>query len=327
MIFSELVPETPKTTDFWPNPMSAREDTAKLLASLSPLEGYNLTPLPDVRLLRSDRPLARTPVLYDPGIVIVCQGSKQGYFGGEVYRYDAQHYLAVAAPVPFTMETQASAAEPLLAIYLHLDFELAADVLLQIHQHGGWPEASAKSMVSTPLDAALAATVLRLVQALADPLETAVLGRGLLRELYYRVLTGDQGGAMRAALARQGKFGQIFKTLRRIHADYREPLTVEALALDAAMSVPTYHHHFKAVTGTTPIQYLKSIRLHQARLLMVRSDRSAAVAASDVGYESASQFGREFKRLFGLSPAQEVRRMRSSFALPPQVNPAFVSSH
>lgn len=307
--------------------MNAREQTIELLTCLCPLEGYNLTPLPDVRLLRSDRPLARTPVLYDPGIVIVCQGSKQGYFGGEVYRYDAQHYLAVAVPVPFTMETQASAAEPLLALYLHLDFELAADVLLQIQQHRTLAQESAQSMVSTPVDPALSATVLRLVQALADPLEAAVLGRGLLRELYYRVLTGEQGGAMRAALAQQGRFGKIFKTLRRIHAAYREPLTVEQLALDAAMSVPTYHHHFRAVTGTTPIQYLKSTRLHQARLLMVRNDRSAAVAASEVGYESASQFGREFKRLFGLTPAQEVRRMRASFALPPQANPAFVSSH
>lgn len=307
--------------------MSVQEQTIELLASLCALEGYNLTPLPDVRLLRCDRPLARTPVLYDPGIVIVCQGSKQGYFGGQVYRYDAQHVLAVAVPVPFTMETRASAAEPLLAIYLHLDFELAADVLLQIGQHGGLAEENAQSMVSTPLDAAFAATVLRLVQALADPLEAAVLGRGLLRELYYRVLTGEQGGAMRAALAQQGRFGKIYQTLRSIHATYREPLTVEQLALDAAMSVPTYHHHFKAVTGTTPIQYLKSIRLHQARLLMVRNERSAAIAASEVGYESASQFGREFKRLFGLTPAQEVKRMRSSFALPPQANPAFVSSH
>jgi len=307
--------------------MSDREKTVALLQSLCALEGYNLTPLPDVRLLRSDRPLARTPVLYDPGIVIVCQGSKQGYFGGEVYRYDAQHYLAVAVPVPFTMQTQASASEPLLAIYLHLDFQLAADVLLQVQQHRPLPQAGARSMVSTPVDPALAASVLRLVQALADPLEAAVLGRGLLRELYYRVLTGEQGGAMRAALARQGRFGAIFTTLRRIHAAYREPLTVEQLALEAAMSVPTYHHHFRAVTGSTPIQYLKSTRLHQARLLMVRNDRSAAAAASEVGYESASQFGREFKRLFGLTPAQEVRRMRASFALPPQANPAFVSSH
>lgn len=310
--------------------MSPWEDTIPLLRALSPLEGYNLTALPDVRLLRSDRPLARTPVLYDPGIVIVCQGSKEGYFGGEVYRYDARHYLAVTAPVPFTMQTRASADEPLLAIYLHLDFALAADLLLTMREHGGQETRAtqdARSMVSTPVDAPFAATVLRFVQALADPLEAAVLGPGLLREIYYRVLSGAQASAMRAALAQQGRFGAIFRTLQRIHSAYGETLTVEQMALDAAMSVPTFHHHFRTVTGSTPIQYLKSIRLHQARLLMLRHDMGAARAAAAVGYESASQFGREFKRLFGATPTQEVRRMRASFALPPQANTAFVSSH
>lgn len=169
--------------------------------------------------------------------------------------------------------------------------------------------------------------MLRLVQALADPVEAAILGQALLRELYYRVLTGEQGGAMRAALAQQGQFGKISKALRRIHTQYREVLRVEQLASDAGMSVPTFHSHFKTVTGTTPMQYLKSIRLHQARLLMVRNDRTAAVAAMEVGYQSASQFGREFKRLFGLAPAQEVKRMKSRFAIPPHANAVFVSSH
>jgi hypothetical protein len=93
-----------------------------LLEQLAPLEGYNLTALPDVRLLRSNRALKAVPVLYDPGIVIVCQGTKRGFFGDEVYVYDAQHYLAVAVPVPFTMETDATERKPLLAIYMHLDF-------------------------------------------------------------------------------------------------------------------------------------------------------------------------------------------------------------
>jgi len=310
--------------------MTAHVETITLLHALAPLEGYNLTALADVRVLRSNRPLRRTPVLYDPGIVIVCQGSKQGYFGGEVYRYDAGHYLAVAAPVPFTMETDASAAAPLLALYVHLDFALAAQLLLQIAQSrtGAVREHHlAQSMFSTAIDATFGATVLRLVQALSNPLEAAVLGPALLRELYYRVLTGEQGGAIRAALNQQGQFGKISKVLRRIHSDYREALGVTDLAQEAGMSVPTFHSHFKMVTGTTPLQYLKSIRLHQARLLMVRSDRSAAAAAADVGYDSAPQFGREFKRLFGLSPGQEVRRMKASFALPPQHNAVFVSSH
>jgi AraC-like DNA-binding protein len=307
--------------------MNDREWTVKLLAGLAPREGYNLTGLPGVRLLRSNRSLQRAPVLYDPGIVIVCQGSKQGYFGGQTYRYDAQHYLAVAVPVPFTMETRASQAEPLLAIYLHLDVKLAAELMLEIAQYDFPATAAARSMFSTPMNEALAATVLRLAQALASPAETAILGPGLLREIYYRVLTGEQGAAIRMALAQRGKSGQIVKALRCIHRAYREGLSVERLAAEAGMSVPTFHSHFRTVTGTSPMQYLKSTRLHQARLLMVRSDKSAAVAAAEVGYESASQFGREFKRLFGLTPAQEAKRMKSSFALPPHENSEFVSSH
>ncbi|MCD2517070.1 AraC family transcriptional regulator [Massilia sp. G4R7] len=307
--------------------MNDRKRTIELLAGLAPREGYNLTGLPGVRLLRSNRPLQRTPVLYAPGIVIVCQGSKQGYFGGEIYRYDAQHYLAVAVPVPFTMETMASEAEPLLAIYLHLDVKLAADLMLEIAQHDFPAKAAARSMWSTPMNEALAATVLRLVQALSSPAETAILSPGLLRELYYRALTGEQGAAIRAALAQRGKSGRIVKALRCIHTAYRENLSVEQLAAEAGMSVPTFYSHFRTVTGTSPMQYLKSTRLHQARLLMVRNDKPAAVAAAEVGYESASQFGREFKRMFGRTPALEAKRMKSTFAFPPHANTEFVSSH
>ncbi|KAG1390916.1 hypothetical protein G6F58_012844 [Rhizopus delemar] len=108
-----------------------------LLQTLAVEEGYTLTPLPGVRLLRSNRPLARTPVLYDPGIVIVCQGVKRGYLGGQVYQYDAQHYLAVSVPVPFTRETEAAEQAPLLAIYLHLDLQLAADLLIELGEQAG----------------------------------------------------------------------------------------------------------------------------------------------------------------------------------------------
>lgn len=119
-------------------PQFSKEDqqrTVDLLRALAPEEGYNLTTLPDVRILRSDRALSRTPVLYDPGIVIVCQGRKRGYFGDEVYLYDEQHYLAVAVPVPFTMETDATLARPLLAIYMHLDFQVAAELAIQIDRN------------------------------------------------------------------------------------------------------------------------------------------------------------------------------------------------
>ncbi|MFJ2682497.1 AraC family transcriptional regulator N-terminal domain-containing protein [Pseudomonas sp. NPDC087342] len=296
-----------------------------LLTKLAPDEGYNLTALPDVRLLRCNRPLARTPVLYDPGIVIVCQGSKRGYWGDATYLYDAQHYLAVAVPVPFTMETDASAEEPLLAIYFHLDFNLAADLMLQLDDQ---PTAEPKGMYASPMEACLSQSVLRLLEALDLPLDGRILGPSLVREIYYRILTGAQGGSMRAALTARGRFGRISLALRKIHGSLGERLDVEQLASEANMSMPTFHAHFKAVTHTSPMQYLKSTRLHQARLLMARNGYSVALAASEVGYESGSQFSREFKRLFGRTPTDEVARMKGAFALPPPVQDSvFVSSH
>jgi AraC-like DNA-binding protein len=301
-----------------------------LLRALAPQEGYNLTGLPQVRVLRSDRRLSSTPVLYDPGIVIVCQGSKRGYFGDQVYLYDEQHYLAVAVPVPFTMETDATPERPLLAIYMHLDFQVAAELMIQIDR-GHLPAdegAAPQSMMSSPMDPALRASVLRLLEAMNQPLDAAVLGPALMREVYFRVLTGAQGNAMRAALAMQGQFGKIGKALRRIHATYAQPLDLAQLAGEAGMSVPTFHSHFKSITQTSPMQYVKSTRLHQARLLMVRQDMTAETASHAVGYVSPSQFNREFKRLFGLAPAAEKKRMRESFALPPAfANSDYVSSH
>ncbi len=300
-----------------------------LLRDLAPDEGYNLTALPSVRILRSNRALSRTPVLYDPGIVIVCQGRKRGYFGEQLYLYDEQHYLAVSVPVPFSMETEATPERPLLALYLHLDFTVAAELAAQIDREGtAEPVRAPQSMMSTPMDEAMQASVLRFLEAMHRPLEAAVLGPGLLRELYFRVLTGAQGASMREALAMRGQFGRIGRSLRLIHAAYAQPLDVAQLAGEAGMSTPSFHSHFKAITQVSPMQYLKSTRLHQARLLMLRQDLTAEAAGHAVGYTSASQFSREFKRLFGATPAAETRRMRESFAVPePFEGAVYVSSH
>lgn len=301
-----------------------------LLCALAPDEGYNLTPLPSVRILRSNRPLSRTPVLYDPGIVIVCQGRKRGYFGGQLYLYDERHYLAVSVPVPFSIETDATEERPLLALYLHLDFALAAELAEQIDREAVVPERAPApySMMSSPMDDAMQASVLRFLEAMHRPLEAAVLGAGLLRELYFRVLTGAQGDSLREALAMRGQFGQIGRSLRMIHAGYARPLDVRTLADEAGMSIPSFHSHFKAITKMSPMQYIKSTRLHQARLLMVRNELTAEAAAHAVGYASPSQFSREFRRLFGLTPAAEAKRMRESFAMPAAfADTVYVSSH
>ncbi|WP_198962822.1 AraC family transcriptional regulator [Mangrovitalea sediminis] len=299
-----------------------------LLDKMAPREGYNLTALPDVRFLRSNRSLIRTPVLYDPGIVIVCQGRKRGYWGNRTYVYDAQHYLAVSIPIPFTMETEASLEHPLLAIYFHLDVPKATDLLLELEERDIAASAAPIGMVASEMDPAMSASVERLLDIMASPDDSRILGPAMVREIYFRVLTGPQGGTLRAALDMQSHFGRISRAIRRIHTDYGSALNVWQLALEARMSVPTFHMHFKQVTQTSPMQYLKAVRLHQARLLMFRNGKTAAAAAVEVGYESPSQFNREFKRLFGRTPLTEVAWMRSSFELPPPESPSvYVSSH
>lgn len=218
-------------------------------------------------------------------------------------------------PLPFSTETDASPDEPLLAVSVRLDMTSVADLVMEVEQHANAPVSAPVGIVSTPLDTTLADTTVRLLQALTSPLEAKVLGPAIVRELSFRVLMGPQGGAIRAALAHQGNFGRISRVLRRIHSDYAQGLNVESLACEAGLSIPAFHAHFKAVTATSPIQYIKSVRLHQARLMMIRDALTAAAAAARVGYASASQFNREFKRFFGRSPGEEAREMRSAFAL------------
>lgn len=289
-----------------------------LMQKLAPNEGYTQTTLDSVRLMRSDRPLGRTPVLYEPSIVIVCQGRKLGFLGSDVYVYDAQHYLVLSVPLPFSTETQASPDEPMLALSIRLDLLELSELILQIGETGQ-PEDTPNGMVSTELDDVLAGATVRLLEALTVSRDARILGPGLVREICYRVLTGAQGGAMRAALAHHGRFGRVAKALKRIHADYALPLSVTRLAEEAGMSVPAFHANFRTVTQTSPIQYIKSTRLHQARLMMIRDGVTAAAAAGRVGYESTSQFSREFKRLFGRTPVEEARDMRESFTLSPPV--------
>ena len=298
------------------NPVSIR--MVRLLEKLAPSEGYTQSALDTVRLMRSDRPLGRTPVLYEPSIVIVCQGRKLGFLGNEVYVYDAQHYLVLSVPLPFSTETQASPDEPMLAVSIRLDLLELSELIAHIGAARQHPEAAPAGIVSTPLDDKLAGATIQL-EALTEPLDAQVLGPAIVREICYRVLAGEQGAAMRAALAHHGRFGRVARALKRIHTEYAEPLNVARLAEEAGMSVPAFHANFRTVTQTSPIQYIKSTRLHQARLMMIRDGVTAAAAAGRVGYESASQFSREFKRLFGRTPVEEVRDMRESFTLSPAV--------
>ncbi|WP_411032811.1 AraC family transcriptional regulator N-terminal domain-containing protein [Shinella sp. BYT-45] len=285
-----------------------RRELVELAGHLAPRPGYNPTPLPGVRILRTEAVLHDVPVLYKPGAVFVLQGRKRGMLEGEVYLYDEEHYLAVSVPVPFRMESVASPERPLLAVYVEFDMRLAAEIVEQ----AGAREVSGrvKSLVSSRMEPAIEDVVLRLLRTLHDPVELAVLGAGILRELHYRVLVGPQGGAMIAALQQRGPSGRIVQSIARLRENYGSPISVAALASEAGMSVPSYHVHFKALTGSTPIQYVKAMRLHEARLMIARRDRTIAEVAASIGYASPAQFSRDFKRHFRRTASEEAEWVR-----------------
>ena len=291
----------------------------KLAAELAPRPGYNGTSLPSVRILRSETILEDVPVLYRPGAVFVLQGFKQGFLNGEIYRYDAEHYLAVSVPVPFRMASQASPEHPLLAIYFDFDLHLAAEIATTLEGKVSHNEGMrARSLISTRMAPAITNVLQRLLHALHHPQELAILGPGLVRELHYRILVGPQGGSLMAALRRNGTTDRIVQSLELIRERYKEGLSVPELAVTAGMSVPSYHVSFKLLTGNTPIQYLKALRLHEARLMIARRQGTLAAIAAEVGYASAAQFSRDFKRHFHRTPSEEAKWMREHLGEPPQ---------
>ncbi|MDK4702996.1 AraC family transcriptional regulator [Rhizobium sp. CNPSo 4062] len=300
-----------------PNPLkpedegSKRRELVELAGLLAPSQGYNPIALAGVRILRTEAVLHDVPVLYKPGAVFVLQGRKQGVLEGEVYLYDEEHYLAVSVPVPFRMESSASAERPLLAVYLEFDMLLAAEIASEVRARQPEPMAGkVRSLISSRMEPMIEDVVLRLLRALSDPVELAVLGAGILRELHYRVLVGPQGGAMISALQQQGISGKIVRSLARLRETYSSEISVAALAREAGMSVPSYHAHFKALTGSSPIQYVKAMRLHEARLMIARQSGTIAEVAVSVGYASAAQFSRDFKRHFRRTASQEAKWVR-----------------
>jgi len=287
--------------------------TQKMIPAFLPLtpdEGYSRTCMKQVKLLRVNASMPHTPVLYEPCIVIVLQGKKTGLMGGREFTYDPGHYLVVSVPLPFTSQTIASHEEPLLAMSVSLDVALIAELLIEMGERGISDTEKAGIMFSTPLGDELADTVYRLLVALSDKEKARILGPGILKELYYRVLIDTQGASIRAALSGKGHFRQIATAIRTMHTRFMENIDIDMLAKVAGMSAPSFHRHFRAFTGTTPKQYLISIRLHQARFLMVKSNVTASEAALRVGYVSPTQFSREFSRFFGCPPQKEAHRLR-----------------
>jgi AraC-like DNA-binding protein len=282
-----------------------------LLGALATREGPNPTSLSGVKLYRISRPLPRHAAVYEPWIIIIAQGSKRVYFSGDVYIYDADNYLVTAVPMPVECETpHASPQNPILLVAIAVDPLMIGQLLLEMEAEPQSTQSVPRGLYAGPLTQPLKDAAVRLLDCLKSPTDSKVLGPQFVREIVYRVLRGERGEVLRALAAGNTHFAQISRVLDHLHRDYAKPIDVESLARQAKMSPSTFYSKFKAVTAMSPLQYLKSVRLGKARLLMVQDGCTASAAAFAVGYESVPQFSREYKRLFGASPSQDAKMMR-----------------
>ena len=267
--------------------------------------------LPDIQLIYGTQPNGRTPVMYRPGIVFLFSGYKIGYINERTFRYDANEYLLLTVPLPFECETFATEDSPLAGFRLDVDILQLQELLMDIGEDALFRPAMAESGInSATLSDEILCAAERLLDVMERPLDARILGKQIIREMLYHVLLGPRGGALMALVSRQTHFSQISRVLKRIESQYTETLSVDQLAAEANMSLSPFHHNFKSVTSTSPLQYLKAYRLHKARMMMVHDGLKASAAAMQVGYESASQFSREFKRYFGITPGEDAARLR-----------------
>jgi AraC-like DNA-binding protein len=293
------------------SPSDNRKRLARLLGEVAEHEGVHRTLVAGVDVARISNSVPRAPVVYEPKILIVGQGRKRAYLGGAVYRYDPYNYLVLSVPLPAECETEATPEEPLLLLAINVEAAMLGEMMLEMDESAPPAGPTPRGISSTPMTKELGGAVCRLLECLKSELDSRMLGRQAVREIVYRVLQGEQGGALRALASRDEHLSRIARVLRYVHADYARPLGVEELARKAGMSVAAFHHYFKLVTASSPLQYLKRIRLDQARRLMAHDGYNAGTAARAVGYESASQFSREFKRLFGVTPVEEAEQTKA----------------
>lgn len=294
--------------------LRSKSPLAVLLDKLVPENGFISSCLPEVRLMRSNMTHPCQPVSYDPSIVIIAQGRKQGRLGHRVFTYDARNYLVLSVPLPFECRTIGTVEEPMLGMAVRVNPATVAELLLEMDSPHRAEPGNPDAIDATPLTPELNDAALRLARSLASPVEARILGPQIIREITYHVLRGSRGSALRALATPQSNHSQIARALKRIHADYARALDVSSLAREAGMSVSTFHANFKAVTAKPPLRYLQTIRLHKAQVLMVAGS-PVAEAARHVGYESPSQFSREFKRLFGGTPKEIVARSRVALSM------------
>lgn len=299
-----------------------RQRALALALRHAPADGLHDTALPGLALIRASATAQALPAVYAPGLVLVLQGRKQAQLGAQTLRYDPLHCLLVSMTMlPLGQITEASPAQPYLCLRLSSSTQMLADLLLQCGPAAPAPSPAPAARAAAPVGLNLSPVTtplldaaLRLLQLLDTPQDQAMLGPMLQREIFYRVLTGPLGAQLRALASGDSSTQRVARAVDALTQRYAEPLRIEELATLAHMSPSSLHQHFKQLTSLSPLQYQKQLRLQQARRLMLAEGLDAAAAAHQVGYESPSQFSREYRRLFGTPPRSDMAQWRGAAA-------------
>jgi len=290
-----------------------RAELARKMASLIGNEENRITGIAGVSLHRRSAPTPPCRTTYHPGIIVVAQGSKQVNLGRNSFIYDAGHYLVTAVDLPIvSWVAQATQEAPCLVLSLKLDISMVQELLSreEIRVADAPTDSPAMSIGETTPEFLNACC--RLLDLLDSPQDIPFLSGLIQREIIYRVLRGHEGTRLRAVATLGDQSHRTAKAIAWIAANYAKALRVEELAQLASMGVSTLHHHFRALTAMSPLQYQKQLRLQSARNLMLNNALDAASAAFEVGYESPTQFNREYSRFFGQPPMKDIRSLRSS---------------
>ena len=270
------------------------------------------TPIPRLTLHRRTAPTAPCPATYEPSVIVIAQGRKQVEIGNNRLTYDPSRYLLTSVDLPIVSRVvQASESLPCLALMLKLDISIVREFLSREEFHALDLPVESSAMSTGKVTAEFLGAWCRLLDLFSTPEDIPFLSGFIEREIIYRILRGPEGARLRAIATVGDQSHRTARAIAWIKANYTKPLRVEDLADLAGMAVSTLHHHFRALTAMSPLQYQKQVRLQAARARMLADDVDAATVAFEVGYESASQFNREYRRLFGQPPVRDIRALRA----------------
>lgn len=257
--------------------------------------------LPGVRLFFHDRPIAKGPLLYTSGVIVVVSGRKVCHIAGRQFEYGDDRYLTLGLPLAMECETIASEAEPIFAIYIESEPGVVREVASQMAVAPSPKERRAPAVASARVTPEFADAVNRLMRLLCSADDAAILGRGTVREIIYWALKGEGGDALRGLIRSDAQTSRVAEVMQALHENFSKRRSVDEMARMAAMSPSVFHRVFRDVAGETPLRYLKKVRLTHASSLMIHENYRVGEAATAVGYESAAQFSRDFKNHFGVN--------------------------